>query len=375
MTLFALLLVSGLLLYIVRVLEKAHGALAHAKGIPHQPLPAFFYPVAISLVMIAAWWSTLDQPESSSENEKAGKVILEQRKDSLWHAPDTADWQQLSNVEQLRYGRDLIANTSHYLGQKGTVAAITNGMNCQNCHLEAGTKPFGNNYSAVYSTYPKFRERSGAIESIPKRVNDCLERSLNGKAIDTSSTEMQAIVAYIRWLGTGVEPQSRPKGSGLQELAFLDRAADPAKGALAYSAKCQSCHGSEGKGVLNAAASGYTYPPLWGDHSYNSGAGHFRLSRFAGYIHANMPLGATHNNPQLSEEEAWDLAAFINSQPRPKKDLRKDWPNQAGKPIDHPFGPYSDGFSEEQHKYGPFGPIKKARSTQQAAKGKTLASR
>ena len=89
-----------------------------------------------------------------------------------------------------------------------------------------------------------------------------------------------------------------------------------------------------------------------------------------------MPLGATHNNPQLSEEEAWDLAAFINSQPRPKKDLRKDWPNLAGKPIDHPFGPYSDGFSEEQHKYGSRSDQSRKHAVHnKPLKGKTLASR
>ena len=59
----------------------------------------------------------------------------------------------------------------------------------------------------------------------------------------------------------------------------------------------------------------------------------------------------------LTDEEAWDVAAFVNSQPRPKADLKKDWPNISAKPVDHPFGPYTDGFSEEQHKYGPFQPI------------------
>jgi thiosulfate dehydrogenase len=82
-----------------------------------------------------------------------------------------------------------------------------------------------------------------------------------------------------------------------------------------------------------------------------------------------MPFGqADHKNPQLSNEEAWDLAAFINSQPRPQKDLGKDWPDISKKPVDHPFGPYADGFSEQQHKFGPFQPIVDARKKQAAAK-------
>jgi thiosulfate dehydrogenase len=88
------------------------------------------------------------------------------------------------NGREIRYGRDLVANTAYYFGPEGIIAHSSNGMNCQNCHLDAGTKPWGNNYGAVASTYPKFRERSGSIETIEKRVNDCFERSLNGSAID-----------------------------------------------------------------------------------------------------------------------------------------------------------------------------------------------
>jgi thiosulfate dehydrogenase len=120
---------------------------------------------------------------------------------------------------------------------------------------------------------------------------------------------------------------------------------------------------------MAADGKSYTYPPLWGPNSYNSGAGLFRLSRLAGYVRDNMPLNqATHKAPILSDEESWDVAAFVNSRPRPSKDLSKDWPNIAKKPIDHPFGPYADGFSETQHKFGPFKPIIEARKKQQKQK-------
>jgi len=74
-----------------------------------------------------------------------------------------------------------------------------------------------------------------------------------------------------------------------------------------------------------------------------------------------MPFGTTHKNPQLTDEEAWDVAAFVNSQPHPEKFFKYDWPDIKTKPVDYPFGPYADGFNEEQHKYGPFAPIKKAK--------------
>lgn len=262
------------------------------------------------------------------------------------------------------YGHELVANTTKYLGPKGSVLQISNGMNCQNCHLAAGTKPWGNNYGAVYSTYPKFRDRSGGTETIYKRVNDCFERSLNGTALDTTSKEMQAIYAYIKWLGEDVQRGEKPKGSGIAELPYLNRAADPQKGKEVYVQKCQTCHAANGEGVLNLAGNGYAYPPLWGKNSYNNGAGLFRLSRFAGYVKTNMPFGADYHTPQLSNEEAWDVAAFVNSQPRPTKDLKNDWPDISKKPVDHPFGPYADSFTEQQHKYGPYGPIKDYRDQQ-----------
>ncbi len=230
-------------------------------------------------------------------------------------------------------------------------------MNCQNCHLSAGTTDWGNNYGAVFSTYPKYRARSGAKENIYKRINDCFERSLNGKAIDTSGKEMLAIKSYIEYIGSDVKKGEKAKASGIYDLAYLDRAADATNGKALYTAKCASCHQPEGQGQLAIDKIEYTYPPLWGKNSYNSGAGLYRISRLAGYIKYNMPQGATFLKPQLSNEEAWDIAAFVNSQPRPTKDLSKDWPNMAEKPADHPFGPFADSFPISQHKFGPYQPI------------------
>jgi len=264
-----------------------------------------------------------------------------------------------------RYGRELIENTSYYLGPRGIVAQITNGMNCQNCHLDGGTIPWGNNYGGVASTYPQYRGRRGAMESIPQRINDCIQRSLNGNTIDSNSREMKAMIAYMHWLGEDIPKKHKPRGSGIMDIPYLDRPADPVKGKQVYMDKCQRCHGINGEGQKNIEGFGYTYPPLWGEASYNTGAGLFRLSRFAGYVKNNMPFGeAGYTNPQLTDEQAWDVAAFANSQPRPTKVFSDDWPDISKKPVDHPFGPYTDGFSEEQHKYGPFMPIIEARKNQ-----------
>lgn len=280
----------------------------------------------------------------------------------LWKAPEENTIPAGEAGEAIKYGRELISHTAKYLGPKGTVMQISNGMNCQNCHLEAGTKPFGNNYSAVASTYPRFRARSNSNETIYKRISDCFERSLNGKAPDTTTKEMLAMRAYMEWLGSNVNKGTKPAGSGLTKLAYLDRAAIPEKGKAVYTQKCQSCHGAGGEGILNADALTYVYPPLWGPHSYNDAAGLFRLSNFAGYVKDNMPFGATHDNQQLTDEECWDVAAFINSQPRPHKDQATDWHDVKQKPIDFPYGPFADAFTESEHKFGPYQPIKDARN-------------
>jgi len=297
---------------------------------------------------------------SPSQDELVGVVVMESldKSTDLWKAPSDAELPGGKFGEEIKYGRELIAHTAEYFGPNGSVKHLTNGLNCQNCHLDAGTIPWGNNYGSVASTYPKLRGRSGKVESVFKRISDCFERSLNGTAPDSNSREMKAMKAYMLWLGKDVPKGQKAKGSGIFNLAFLNRPINPENGKKIYEAKCQSCHQADGQGLPNADKTAYMYPPLWGDLSYNSGAGLYRMSRFAGYVKANMPLGASYSNPMLTDEESWDVAGYVNTQRRPDMDLSKDWPDISKKSFDHPFGPYTDPFLEEQHKFGPFQPIK-----------------
>ena len=281
---------------------------------------------------------------------------------SLWQGPDSSTMPVGRSGDLIRYGQDLIARTACYFGPAGSLSRKQNGMSCQNCHLKAGRQAWGNNFGGVASTYPKFKERRGAVESISQRISDCFQRSLNGEAPDSGSKEVRAMIAYMQWLGTGVPKGKKPAGSGIAVLPYLDRAADPAKGKLLYVLKCQGCHGLEGQGLKDKDGKNYVYPPLWGDHSYNTGASFFRLSRLAGFIRNNMPLGGDYRKEELSDKEAWDLSAFINSQPRPVRHFRQDWPDISLKPVDYPFGPFADGYPSRQHKFGPFLPIEQART-------------
>ena len=306
------------------------------------------------IVVLLISFSLLKFYFSSKKNHLKNKGVASE---IAWKGPDMTTDTSIKGEDRslIIYGHELIAHTSKYLGPNGTVAKITNGMNCQNCQLNAGNQPGGNNYGAGYSTYPKYRDRSGRIESIYKRVSDCMERSLNGKALDSNSREFTAIYAYIKYLGRDVAKNAKPYGSGIEKIEFINRAADATKGGIIYITKCQICHGNKGQGQMQANNDEYAYPPVWGEHSYNDGAGLYRISNLAGYIKNNMPfLQTSHDKPALTNEQCWDVAAFINSQTRPHMNQSKDWPNLAKKPFDYAWGPYSDSFSEVQHKYGPY---------------------
>lgn len=295
----------------------------------------------------------------SSCNDEKGQPNVSSSDNNLWYGWNK--YQIKPEDTLVRMGHDLIENTAYYFGPKGTISASTNGMNCQNCHIEGGITPWGNNFSAVIISYPKLSTRSGKMMSLSRRINDCFERSLNGAAIDTTGKAMNAIIGYMHWVGDDVKPGKKPLGSGLMKLPYLTRAADPAKGQIVYVNLCARCHGKNGEGLLNNDASAFVYPPLWGAKSYNAGAGLYRLIAFSGFVKNNMPfMEATYDNPKLTDEQAWDVAAFVNSQPRPPKKDNSDFPDVSKKTIDEPFGPYADIFTEQQHKFGPFQPIKDA---------------
>ncbi|MEO6130385.1 MAG: c-type cytochrome, partial [Saprospiraceae bacterium] len=230
-----------------------------------------------------------DQRKLSNDHSTAATSIHPDTiASSEWKAPDTTSLLQNDSGALILYGKKLIANTATYFGPKGTINHNANGMNCQNCHLEAGTRLYANSFSAVNANYPKFRPRSGTLENLEKRINDCMERSMNGKKLDSLSHEMGAMVAYINWVGKDVKKGEVPKGAAVFDLPYLGRAADIEKGKVAFETLCVTCHGENGEGLKKPDQVTYFYPPLWGPNSFNTAAGMYRLSRLAGYIKMNM---------------------------------------------------------------------------------------
>lgn len=255
--------------------------------------------------------------------------------------------------ELAQYGEQIINNTYNYFYEDGV--KVGNNLACTNCHLQGGTKAFAAPYVGLQQVFPTYIGREDKIETLEERINGCFERSMNGKAIPENSKEMRAIITYIKHISQGTINKKRLEGQGFVDIKVSDRAADLKNGKIVYSAKCVSCHGEDGKGQQQPSGKGYLYPPLWGLDSYNDGAGMARILTAARFIKANMPLGATHDAPLLSDEEAFDVAAYINSYDRPHKANKElDYPNLAKKPKDCAYPPYNDNLTAQQHKYGPF---------------------
>jgi len=294
-----------------------------------------------------------------------GTESLAQGAGPIWTVPEVGALPDNAMGRQVRRGRDLITATYAHIGPEVLNPArrfAGNNLACSNCHLEAGAKKFAIPLFGLYGEFPQYSARTAAEITIEQRLNACMTRSMNGRPLPPAAPELRAMVAYIKFLSTGVPPGQRLPGLGVGRMPELDRAADPVRGQGLYTKACADCHGVEGRGIprgLLSTALGYMVPPLWGPDSFNDGAGMARLITAANFIHFNMPHGADYLNPQLSAADAWDLAAYMVAQPRPHKaGLEQDFPDRLQKPVDAPYGPYADGFSAEQHKYGPFAPIR-----------------
>lgn len=223
--------------------------------------------------------------------------------------------------EQIRLGYQIVVNTQEYARPY-----VGNALNCTNCHLDAGLNPNAAPFVGLAAVYPEYRARNARIHTLADRVNECFERHLNGRALPADSSKLQAVVAYIAWLSHGVPQGATLPWRGLQRIAS-SRHPDSANGNKIFTSRCAFCHGTDGQGTVVA-------PPVWGPKSYNIAAEMVRMSVAASFIKANMPRGWGWS---LSDDEAFDVAAYINSQPRPDfPGKHLDWP-KGGKPADAPY--------------------------------------
>lgn len=309
--------------------------------------------------------SGAQQPEKNDEDKQETQSDVKGKPEFASIADDfeIPEYEDTDEGKLAEYGQRLITETYALIGPDTKKGITGNRLSCSSCHLNGGTKPFAAPYVGLSAVFPIYIGRENKVESLEERINGCLERSMNGHAIDVNTEEMRAMVTYIKHLSKNATVGTRMKGQGFVDFKAPDRAANPKEGALVYSKHCVSCHAADGQGIKGTVGNregGYIFPPLWGGDSYNDGAGMARVLTAAKFIKGNMPLGVTHDNPLLSDEEAYDVAAYINSQSRPVKSGKEnDYPNLAKKPKDCAYPPYADNISPEQHKYGPFNFAKK----------------
>lgn len=239
-------------------------------------------------------------------------------------APDRATLPEGALGDAVRRGETLVTRTREELPEN-----VGNGLHCTSCHLQGGTVAGAGPWVGIVGMFPEFRSRNAKVNVLQDRVNDCFERSMDGKALPADSPDMTAIVAYMTWLSRGV-----PVGVPIEGRGFV-RIKDPPtpnteNGKAIYARLCSSCHGVDGQG-LDGPDGAYLYPALWGDRSFNVGAGMARLDTAAAFVRWNMPLG---QGGTLTDQEAYDVAAFFTTQPRPGFARKhEDWP-KGGKPRD-----------------------------------------
>ena len=228
--------------------------------------------------------------------------------------------------DAIRHGQRLLAQTQVYARQY-----VGNGLNCTSCHLNGGRTPYASPWVGIWAVFPEYFGRDGRVDTLQERINDCFERSINGKPLPPESGEMTAILSYMWWLSKGVPTGMDVLGRGFVSLQLPPSSQiDVANGKARYAEKCAACHGADGQGQTGPGGE-YLFPALWGPKSFNIGAGMARLGNAAAFTKTNMPLGAGNS---LSDKEAIDIAAYFISQPRPDFAAKgRDWP-QGGKPAE-----------------------------------------
>lgn len=275
----------------------------------------------IAVGTFAAVTGCLPAPRAGSLSMQNDRRTQDGTIDALFAPPSPDTIPGDLRGEQIRLGYKIVVDTQEY-GQP----YVGNKLACTNCHLDAGLNPNAASFVGISGLYPEYRARADRMVSLADRVSECFERSMNGKPPPPDSSKLQAVVAYIEWLSQNVPRGSKVSWRGIPRIT-PSRSPDPVNGKAVFAKKCAFCHGADGQGSMAA-------PPVWGPQSYNIAAGMARVSVAASFIKANMPRGWGWS---VTDDEAFDVAAYINSRPRPDFAGKvHDWP-KGGKPADVPY--------------------------------------
>lgn len=319
-------------------METEQTGLKRILGVPPAQLLGV---VAGSLALYwgIVWWvdhgsASSDQPAKTAQAPGGTQASLSS---AAFAPPPESAIPKGPYGDAIRRGEQIFRKTQTYAKQYAG-----SGLNCTNCHLDGGRQPDAAPMWAAWVSYPAWRDKNKQINTMEDRIHGCFVYSMNaqaspaGHAPPPGSDIYRDLQAYFAWLATGAPVGKHMAGRGYPKLPKPAQGFDPQRGAQVFADHCASCHGSDGQGAKNADGR-YAYPPLWGEHSYNWGAGMARLANAAGFIKANMPFGMGNT---LSDQQAWDVAAFVDSHERPRDPRQKGTTIAATRAAHHDNGDY-----------------------------------
>ncbi len=239
-----------------------------------------------------------------------------------WSPPPDSAIPMDSLGAAIRRGQAIMRNTPDSLPE-----FALSSLNCTSCHLADARQVGAAPLLGVVARFPKFLDRVGAVIPVEDRINYCMTRSLAGLRLPTHSREMQDMVAYLAFLSRGLPVGSAPDSLGIPAIPAME--GDSARGHAVYATTCAACHGLDGEGGVVPRA-----PALWGARSFSIGASMARIEVAAAFVRHNMPLSQPGS---LTDQQAWDVAAYLNRQPRPDMPAKEqDWP-LGGAPAGVPY--------------------------------------
>ena len=230
---------------------------------------------------------------------------------SIFQPPSAQDIPQDAFGQTVKMGRDIFEHTKRHAGQ---YVGKDSNLNCSSCHLDAGRLADSSPLWAAYVSYPAYRSKNRHVNTFAERLQGCFKYSMNGKAPPLGDPVLVALESYAYWLASGATIDAKIPGRGYPPVPKPLLARDYGRGQQVFEQSCALCHGTDGAGRTDNNGR-HVFPALWGAKSFNWGAGMASIKNAAGFIRANMPLGL---GGTLSDQQAWDVATFMDSHERPQ---------------------------------------------------------
>jgi thiosulfate dehydrogenase len=278
---------------------------------------------------VASYYASLDPTKAGKAKAKDTAKLkplstkLTDKKGNYFIPPQHNSYPAGPFGESIRNGEAIYTLTN---SNQTSADYVGNKQQCVNCHLNAGRLANSAPMWASWPAYPAYRKKNNKVNDMTMRIQGCFTYSMNaqsskqGSAPAADSKPIIDLMAYMYWMSTGVPTgENKMAGRGYPKFKETKLGFDPLRGKKVYQASCATCHGDDGQGVVRNGET--LFPPLWGKNAYNWGAGMHNVNKAAFFIKANMPLGMPNS---LSEQQAWDVAAYINSHERPQDPRHKD---------------------------------------------------